>query len=746
MHSIKIITLITLFLFSLPYPVNARNLDEHVAIPGAGYNEEQASSTAPSIPITIKFYLPIISTTAHHTPLVWYDFSGDFMTNGIVEDRSGNGHAAQVIGSVDATTGISGGQGIAFSGGYIQAQDNPVAGKTLVTFSLWFMTDNPAENYKLASAAWWHWGPGSGWIMATHIPEFWSDDNQSLYLPDIINIENNFPAGQWVHEAVTYDGVRIKEYTNGLLINDWATTGAPIGLGAPMVVGAWPPYSAYNFQGSLDEFKIFDQALTQEQIQEIYTQGRETSNHAPFFTSAPPLAATPEMNYTYTVSADDPDLRYGDELTISAPSLPVWLALTDHGNGSATLTGTPTSADVGQHTVVLRVTDHAGWIATQEFSISVAMVEPRTWHVASDGSDFSGDGTQANPFATIQHGIEAASHNDTVLVGPGVFRENINFLGKNITVGSLFMETGDEDYILQTVIDGSRNGHTITFANGESAQAQLSGFTITNGYANFAWPGSNGGGIYCDRADPTLTYLKVTNNEAHQEGGGLYFQHCAPIVRNVMVTNNVSGENGGGIRYSYGQVNLENVIVSSNTSRDGAGIQFYHAEGTVQNALIADNAGRGKGGGIMFDGCSPTFVNVTIVGNTTTGHGGGLNVSYMSQPTLVNSIVWGNSPEQIYYDTDWWGEAITIEHSDIQGGTSGIVTNGQGPVYWGEGNIDLSPRFINTNLGNYRLASDSPCIGTGKAAGTPILDIENNPRPNPAGSNPDMGAYESPLG
>ncbi len=43
---------------------------------------------------------------------------------------------------------------------------------------------------------------------------------------------------------------------------------------------------------------------------------------------------------------------------------------------------------------------------------------------------------------------------DTVLVHPGVYRENINFNGKNITVGSLFVTTGDEDYILQTVIDG----------------------------------------------------------------------------------------------------------------------------------------------------------------------------------------------------------------------------------------------------------------------------------------------------
>ncbi len=162
------------------------------------------------------------------------------MTSGVVVDRSGNGHDAQVIGSLGASPGISGGQAAIFSDGYVQAQDNPVAGRTKVTFSLWFKTANPTENYKLASAAWWEGGPASGWIMATHIPEFWSDDTQSLLLPDQPNAENNFLPDQWIHEAVTYDGVRIKEYTIGQLTNDWAATGAPIGQGLPMAVGAWP--------------------------------------------------------------------------------------------------------------------------------------------------------------------------------------------------------------------------------------------------------------------------------------------------------------------------------------------------------------------------------------------------------------------------------------------------------------------------------------------------------------------------
>ena len=377
-------------------------------------------------------------------------------------------------------------------------------------------------------------------------------------------------------------------------------------------------------------------------------------------------------------------------------------------------------------------------------------VQLQPWHVATYGSDMTGDGSEANPFATIQHGIDVASNGDTVLVHPGVYKENINFTGKNITVGSLLVTTGDEDYILQTVIDGNRNDHVVTFASGEAATARLSGFTITNGYAHgTSSPGYHGGGVFCLNANPTLTHLKVSGNEAAQHGGGLYFGHCSPTIQDVIVTDNLAGSGGGGIRYSYGSVSLENVMVAHNSTRGdgaGAGIHFYHADGTVRNALVADNSGGAKGGGLFFDGCSPTFMNVTVVGNWTAGYGGGLNVSYMSQPTLVNSIVWGNSPEQIYFDTDWWGEAVTIEYSDLQGGEAGIVTNGHGPVYWGNGNLDTYPRFVHAGLGNYRLTDTSPCIGAGKAAGAPSTDIEGNPRPHPAGSNPDMGAHEHPFG
>ena len=95
-------------------------------------------------------------------------------------------------------------------------------------------------------------------------------------------------------------------------------------------------------------------------------------NDAPAFTSTPITTATEEMAYEYVVTAEDVDA--GDVLTITAESLPGWLTLGDHGDGTATLSGTPANADVGDHAVSLLVTDAGGLTATQAFTITVANV------------------------------------------------------------------------------------------------------------------------------------------------------------------------------------------------------------------------------------------------------------------------------------------------------------------------------------------------------------------------------------
>lgn len=82
-------------------------------------------------------------------------------------------------------------------------------------------------------------------------------------------------------------------------------------------------------------------------------------------------------------------------------------------------------------------------------------------------------------YQTIQGAIDAAADGDTVIVRPGIYEENINFLGKAITLRS---EQGPR----VTVIDGSSaeypdSGNVVLFINGESYDSLIEGFTITGG-------------------------------------------------------------------------------------------------------------------------------------------------------------------------------------------------------------------------------------------------------------------------
>src|SRR5437870_11939876 len=75
---------------------------------------------------------------------------------------------------------------------------------------------------------------------------------------------------------------------------------------------------------------------------------------------------------------------------------------------------------------------------------------------------------------TIQAAINAAANGDTVLVAPGTYYENINFMGKAITVTS----SGGPSV---TTIDGGAAGSVVAFTSNEGTNSVLSGFTITNG-------------------------------------------------------------------------------------------------------------------------------------------------------------------------------------------------------------------------------------------------------------------------
>ena len=91
-------------------------------------------------------------------------------------------------------------------------------------------------------------------------------------------------------------------------------------------------------------------------------------NTAPTFTSTPVTSAASAVAYKYTITTTDAD---GDSRTITALTLPAWLTLVDNHNGTATLSGTPSDANAGANSLVLRVSDGSA-SADQAFSITVS--------------------------------------------------------------------------------------------------------------------------------------------------------------------------------------------------------------------------------------------------------------------------------------------------------------------------------------------------------------------------------------
>ena len=312
-------------------------------------------------------------------------------------------------------------------------------------------------------------------------------------------------------------------------------------------------------------------------------------------------------------------------------------------------------------------------------------------------------------FATIQEAIDAALDGDTVLVSPGTYVENLDFLGKAITVIST-------DGPGVTTIDGDGLDSVVKFEDGEDATSVIEGFTITNGSAD------TGGGINCVGAFPTIINNTISGNVSTGNGAGIAFIEGANpadigVVENNTISNNISGGYyGGGVycyNYSVIPAFVDNTFTENQDGGWGGGLyvgSFGTPSVVVTGNTMSGNYASSPGGGASIFGGTQTVDGNTIVNNTSASGGAGAWIGAFNggNATLTNSTVSGNTGSWgggvyigSYYDGALMGSdpelPLTVSNCTISNNTATSTDYGGGGISAYYGTITLSNTLLVNN-------------------------------------------------
>jgi hypothetical protein len=179
-------------------------------------------------------------------------------------------------------------------------------------------------------------------------------------------------------------------------------------------------------------------------------------------------------------------------------------------------------------------------------NVIVLIILLSTVSLHSTRHEVSLDGAHA--YTSIQTAIDTATDNDTILVYPGRYLENLNFNGKDLSLLSMYAFSHNPQDIEDTFINGQPTASCIMMNNGEIAV--IKGFKISNNYPyqHLSEWNAYGGGIHCyDNGTFTISDCIITDCIG-VSGGAIYAGNdCNLEFSNVQIYNNQAYFNGGGL-------------------------------------------------------------------------------------------------------------------------------------------------------------------------------------------------------
>lgn len=253
-------------------------------------------------------------------------------------------------------------------------------------------------------------------------------------------------------------------------------------------------------------------------------------------------------------------------------------------------------------------------------------------------------------FSSIQAALNAANANDTVLVQPGTYMENL--VWPNTPNIKLF-SAGDTT---NTIVDGGGIARCLTLLGATINNSTIvRGFRFTNGVST-DWSGGTGAGIKIDNgASPMIDACMVDNcsgNGSRCYGAGVSIDGGTTSITNSSIINNQAVSSGGNYDYGGGIY----VTGSANINISNSDISFNN---------IPIGTSRAYGGGIYATGSSVNVIDCKINSNDIQGsnysYGGGIYITAQSSLSMRGGIINSN---KLSNTSRTYGGGVYITNSD----------------------------------------------------------------------------------